>query len=378
MNQLAKRLWTLDASWHYLNHGSFGACPRSVLKEQDACRGRMERQAIKFMDEELPGGLRKAADALGRFVGAAGRDLVFVDNATAGANAVLRSFPWRRGDRCLMGSHAYPAVRFAAERLAAERGFKVVYARVPSRVRGPADIFEAYARALAPRTRLVVVDHIAAPSALVFPVRDIARLAKAAGAGVLVDGAHAPGQLPLDIASLGVDYYTGNLHKWLFAPKGSAFLWARRAVQDGLVPVITSNNAGQGYLKEFEWTGTKDPSPYLCAPAGLAFHRRLGGRALMERNRALAWAGAVIVAGRTGLPIPAPREMYAALVPLVLPKRLGSGPKAAAKVHKALQARKVEVPVFPVGSELFLRLSAQAYNDLGDYAALAKALKGLL
>lgn len=377
MNALAKRLWTLDASWHYLNNGSFGACPRSVLKEQDACRARMERQAVKFMDEELPGGLRKAADALGRFVGAQGRDLVFVDNATAGANAVLRSFPWKRGDRCLLGSHAYPAVRFAAERLAAERGFKVVYAKVPSRVRGPADVVDAFAAALAPRTRLVVTDHIAAPSALVFPVKDIARLAKSAGARVLVDGAHAPGQIPLDVSSLGVDYYTGNLHKWLFAPKGSAFLWARRAAQDGLVPVITSNNAGQGFLKEFEWTGTKDPSPFLCAPAGLAFHRRLGGRALMERNKALAWAGAVIAAGRTGLAIPAPREMYAALVPLVLPKRLGSGPKAAAKVHKALQARKVEVPVFPVGSELFLRLSAQAYNDLGDYAALARVIMKL-
>ncbi|TBR24624.1 aminotransferase class V-fold PLP-dependent enzyme, partial [bacterium] len=336
MNALARRLWTLDPSWHYLNNGSFGACPRPVLKAQDACRARMERQAVKFMDEELPGGLRKAADALGRFVGAQGRDIVFVDNATAAANAVLRSFPWRRGDRCLMGSHAYPAVRFAAERLAAERGFKVVYARVPSRVRGPKDIVEAYARALGPRTRLVVVDHIAAPSALVFPVRDIARAAKAAGARVLVDGAHAPGQIPLDLSALGVDYYTGNLHKWLFAPKGSAFLWARRAVQDGLVPVVTSNNAGQGYLKEFEWTGTKDPSPYLCSPAGLAFHKRLGGRALMDRNRALAWAGAVIVAGRAGLAIPAAREMYAALVPLVLPKRLGSGPAAAQSVHAAL------------------------------------------
>lgn len=378
MNQLAKRLWTLDTSWHYLNNGSFGACPRVVLRAQDALRARMERQAIKFMDSDLPGGLRKAADALGRFMGAAGRDIVFVDNATAGANAVLRSQPWKRGERCVLASHAYPAVRFAAERLAAERGFKVVYAAMPSRVRGPEDLAAPFARAIGPRTRLVVVDHIAAPSALVFPVKDIARMARSAGARVLVDGAHAPGQLPLDIAALGVDYYTGNLHKWLFAPKGSAFLWARRAAQDGLVPAITSNNAGQGYLKEFEWTGTKDPTPFLASPVGLAFHKSLGGRALMERNRALAWAGAVIAAGRTGLPIPAPREMYAALVPLVLPKRLGSGPKAAAKVHKALQARKVEVPVFPVGSELFVRLSAQAYNDLADYAALAKALKTLL
>lgn len=377
MNDLATRLWALDPSWHYVNNGSFGACPRAVLREQDRLRARLERQAVKFMDDELPAGLRRAADALGRFVGAAGRDLVFVDNATTAANAVLRSQPWRRGDRCLLADTAYPAVRFAAERLAAERGFQVVYARVPPRVRGPADLVEPFARALAPRTRLVVVDHIAAPTALVYPVREVARLAKAAGARVLVDGAHAPGQIPLELPSLGADYYTGNLHKWLFAPKGSAFLWARRAVQDGLVPAVTSNNAGQGFLKEFEWTGTKDPTPFLAAPAGLAFHRKLGGTALMARNRALAWAGAVIVAGRAGLPIPAPREMYAALVPLVLPKRLGSGPKAAARVHGALQRRKVEVPVFPVGGELFVRLSAQAYNGLDDYAALARAIMTL-
>lgn len=377
MNDLATRLWALDPSWHYVNNGSFGACPRAVLREQDRLRARLERQAVKFMDDELPAGLRRAADAVGRFVGAAGRDLVFVDNATTAANAVLRSQPWKKGDRCLLADTAYPAVRFAAERLAAERGFQVVYARVPSRVRGPADLVEPFARALAPRTRLVVVDHIAAPTALVYPVREVARLAKAAGARVLVDGAHAPGQIPLELPSLGADYCTGNLHKWLFAPKGSAFLWARRAAQDGLVPAVTSNNAGQGFLAEFAWTGTKDPTPFLAAPAGLAFHKRLGGAALMARNRALAWAGAVIVAGRTGLPIPAPREMYAALVPLVLPKRLGSGPKAAARAHKALQARKVEVPVFPVGGELFARLSAQAYNGLDDYAALARAIMTL-
>ncbi|MBI2363258.1 MAG: aminotransferase class V-fold PLP-dependent enzyme, partial [Elusimicrobia bacterium] len=205
----------------------------------------------------------------------------------------------------------------------------------------------------------------------------VARLAKAAGARVLVDGAHVPGQLPLDIPALGADYYTGNLHKWLFAPKGSAVLWARRAAQDGLVPVVTSNNAGQGFLEEFAWTGTRDPSPWLSAPAGRAFHRRLGAGRLMARNRALAWEGASLVARETGFPVPGPRAMYAAMVPVVLPRRWGSGRPGAERVHAALQGRKVEVPVFPVGNELFLRMSAQAYNDLSDFKALAAALLSL-
>ncbi|MBI5594856.1 MAG: aminotransferase class V-fold PLP-dependent enzyme [Elusimicrobia bacterium] len=378
MNALSRRLWTLAPSWRYLNNGSFGACPRAVLKEQDRWRARLERQAVVFMDDELPGGLRRAAADIGGFVGARGEDVVFVDNATTGANAVLRSLPWRRGERCLLADTAYPAVRFAAERLAAERGFGVDYARVPARLGGPEEVVQAFERALRPRTRLVVVDHIAAPTALVFPVRQVARLAKAAGARLLVDGAHAPGQIPLDIPAVGADYYTGNLHKWLFAPKGSAILWARRSVQDGLVPVVTSNNAGQGFLEEFAWTGTRDPSPWLSAPAGLAFHRRLGAGRLMARNRALAWQGASLVAEKTGFSIPGPRSMYAAMVPVVLPRRWGSGRPGAERVHAALQKRKVEVPVFPVGGELYLRMSAQAYNDLDDFKALARVLLSLL
>ena len=377
MNALSKRLWTFAPGWHYLNNGSFGACPRPVLRAQDACRASLERQAVVFMDDELPGALRRAAALVGRAVGARGRDVVFVDNATTGANAVLRSQPWRRGERCLLADTAYPAVRFAAERLAAERGFRVDYARIPARPGGPEEVLGAFERALRPRTRLVVCDHIAAPTALVYQVRPLARLAKAAGARLLVDGAHAPGQIPLDIPALGADYYTGNLHKWLFAPKGSAILWARRPAQDGLVPVVTSNNAGQGYLQEFAWTGTRDPSPWLSSPAGLAFHRRLGSGRLMARNRALAWEGASMVSARTGFPIPGPRAMYASMVPVVLPRRWGSGPAAADRVHAALQRRRVEVPVFPVGGELYLRMSAQAYNDLSDFEALSRALKSL-
>lgn len=377
MRPSAQSLWTFENGWHYLNHGSFGACPRPVLAAQSEWRRRLEAQPVRFMDRDLPKALRAAAAALGRFIGARGTDVVFVDNATTGVNAVLRSLPWRRGERMVLSSHAYPAVRNAALRLAAERGLRVAFAGLPSRVREPGDVVDAYARALAPKTRLVVVDHIAAPTALVFPVAAVARLARSAGARTLVDGAHAPGQVDLDVPSLGADYYTGNAHKWLCAPKGCAFLWARRGAQQGLVPVVTSNEAGKGYTAEFDWTGTRDPSPYLSVTAALAFHRRLGGAALRKSNRALAWVGASHVAFRLGLEIPAPEELYASMVPLVLPARLGSGPAAAARVHGALGRRKVEVPVFALGGELFLRVSAQAYNDLSDYEALADALKPL-
>ncbi|MDE2290500.1 MAG: aminotransferase class V-fold PLP-dependent enzyme, partial [Elusimicrobia bacterium] len=322
MNSLARRTWAFEPGWHYLNHGSYGACPRPVLAAQGRWRKALEAQPVRFMDREAPPALRAAAAALGRFVGARGEDVVFVDNATAAANAVLRAQPWRTGDRVVLSSHVYPSVRNAAERLAAERGFKVVVAKLPARVRSEEDVLEAYERALGPRTRLVVVEHIASASALVFPARALCRLARAAGARVFVDGAHAPGQVDVDLAALGADYWTGNAHKWLCAPKGCAVLWARRAVQDGLLPPVTSTTAGRGFTAEFDYAGTRDPSAYLAVTEALSFHRRLGGARLRARNRALAWEGGSLAARRHGLEVPSPRALYAAMVPMVLPARL--------------------------------------------------------
>mgnify|MGYP001593701461 CR=1 FL=1 len=370
-------LWPLRPRVDFLNHGSFGSCPRPVRAAQDRWRERMEARPIDFLDGELSGRLRAAASRLAAFLGASGRDLVFVDNATAGANAVLRSFPWRAGDEVVLADHAYPAVMNAARHLASGAGAKVRLARVPFAPQSPAEVTAAFEAALTPRTRLAVVDHVTSPTGLIFPVKEIVRLSRRRGIKVLVDGAHAPGMLDLDIPALGADWYTGNLHKWLCAPKGSAFLWASKAGQRGLHPAVISNNYGKGFLEEFDWCGTKDPSPWLSVTAALDFHKRLGGAKLRRRNRALALAMGTRLARAWGAEL-APASMLGSMAALALPLKGRASLAAAERLHDALRRRGVEVPVFFRLGRLFLRISAAAYNRPGDYDRLERLVPGLL
>jgi isopenicillin-N epimerase len=276
--------WALDWEFLSVNHGSFGATPRVVLAAQREWQQRMEAQPGRFVRAVLPQALRHAADRVGEFIGADGADIAFVENATTACNAVLRSLRLRVGDQVLVLSHAYGAVRNAVRHVCERAGAHVMEAAVPFPDPDPEAIAANIAAALTPRTRLALVDHITSASALVLPLRRIIDVCHAAGVPVLVDGAHGPAQVPLDMRALGADWYAGNCHKWLCAPKGSAFLYARADRQDDLHPVTISHGFGRGFLEEFDWTGTRDPSAWLATPAAIDFHRRLGGEALMARN----------------------------------------------------------------------------------------------
>ena len=293
-----------------------------------------------------------------------------MDNATAGANAVL-GLSWRAGDEVVLADHAYPAVMNAARHLASGAGAKVRLARVPFAPQSPAEVTAAFEAALTPRTRLAVVDHVTSPTGLIFPVKEIVRLSRRRGIKVLVDGAHAPGMLDLDIPALGADWYTGNLHKWLCAPKGSAFLWASKAGQRGLHPAVISNNYGKGFLEEFDWCGTKDPSPWLSVTAALDFHKRLGGAKLRRRNRALALAMGTRLARAWGAEL-APASMLGSMAALALPlkgRELGGG-----RLHDALR-RRVECRCSS-GWELFSDFAALITG--GGYDRLGRLVPGLL
>ena len=217
--------WLLDPEYIFLNHGSYGATPRAVLAEQDRWRERMERHPNNFMNIELPAALRSAAASLASFLTCNEKDLVFIENATVGCNAVLNSLRLTAGDEILLTDHGYPAVRNAAEHVAMKTGARVVEAKVPFPIASAKIILDAVASHLGSRTRIVILDHITSPTAIIFPIRELVSLCRRAGALVLIDGAHGPGMLPLDIPSIGADWYVGNCHKWLMAPKGSAFLW---------------------------------------------------------------------------------------------------------------------------------------------------------
>lgn len=382
--------WLLDRAVTYLNHGTVGATPRAVLDAQHAWQRRIEAQPAAFLFRDMmrvtrdrPGQprllLRQAADAVGQFVGARGDDLVFVDNASTGINAVLRAVALAPGDEVVVLDQAYGAVTKAAEFVARAAGARVVVAATP--FPPPADGDSAYAeaveRALTSRTRLAVLDHISSETALTLPIAAMIARCRARGVPVLVDGAHAPGAIALDIASLGADWYVGNLHKWAFAPRACAFLWAAPARHEALHPTVISWGLGEGLAQEFDWTGTRDPSAMLSAPAGLHFMRDvLGVDAMRAWNHDLAWRMAHALAARWGRPFDTPESMVGCMASVALPARidaLGADAAPALKDWLYLE-RRIEAQVLAIRGRPHVRLAAQVYNDETDFERLADAV----
>jgi isopenicillin-N epimerase len=365
----------LDPAFLTVNHGSYGATPRAVLAAQDIWRARMEAQPTRFMTLELPGALRAAASRLAAFLGVDSDELAFVENATVGCNAVLRSMDLAAGDEILVLDHGYGAVVKTARYVAARVGARVVEAAIPFPAMDEAALVAEIAARIGPRTRLAVLDHITSPSALVLPVAAMAAACRAAGVPVLVDSAHAPGNVEFDVLELGADWVTGNCHKWLSAPKGCAFLWARRERQAGLHPVTISHGYGAGFLAEFDWTGTRDPSAYLSVGAALDHHERLGGAVLRERNTALASEATALLAARLGTESPTLGRAGGCAMGLVRVPLPGTVDSARAlSVRAALLKRDTDAAVQALGGSAWLRVSAAAYNELNDFARLAELL----
>jgi isopenicillin-N epimerase len=379
----------LDPAVVFLNHGSFGACPREVLAFQRELQDRMEREPIRFFVRDLEGLLDEARAEISALVAAAPQDVALVTNATHACNAVLASLELSEGDEVVVTSHGYNAVNNAVLRWC--RRATVRTAEIPFPIRSSDEAVAAVAAVLSPRTRLCVIDHVTSPTALVLPVAEIAALARRCGAEVLVDGAHAPGMLDLDVPALGAGYYTGNLHKWVCAPKGAGFLWVRRDLQPALTPVVTSHGMNSTrldrsrFLLEFDWTGTDDPTAVLSVPAALRFLRRRSGGSLAEHrgeNRRLCLAARARLVARLGLEVPAPEDMLGSMATLLLPDRppheavLGALPGYADPLQARLVARGVQVPIvnWPRPESRAFRISAQRYNTLADYEALADAL----
>jgi isopenicillin-N epimerase len=370
--EISRSEWLLDPDVAFLNHGSFGATPRTVLAEQDRWRARMERHPTGFMADELPSALRAAAARLAAFVNSDTNDLVFVENATAGCNTVLNALRLAADDEILLTDHGYAAVRKAAGHAATRAGARVVEAAVPFPVADPAKVLAAVAGRLGPRTRLVILDHVTSVTAVVCPIRQLVAQCRAAGALVLVDGAHAPGMLSLDVPAIGADWYVGNCHKWLMAPKGSGFLWTNPARQADTHPLVISHGFGRGFTAAFDWIGTRDPTAWLAVPAALDFHLRLGGPALRERNAALAREQATRLAHTWNTERGAPDPLTGSMATVRLPLNGPASPESAQKLRAKLFAdHRIEVAVMAFAGALWARISAQAYNQPADYERLA-------
>jgi isopenicillin-N epimerase len=361
-----------------------------VLEFQRAVREHLEWQPVHFFVRELEGLLDAARRELAAFVGAEADDLVFVPNATAGINTVLRSLRFGPGDELLVTDHEYNACRNVLDYVAQESGARVVQAEIPFPLAGPEAIVSRILERVTPRTRLALIDHVTSQTGLVFPIESLVSALKQRGVDVMVDGAHAPGMVPLNVGRLGATYYSGNCHKWVCAPKGAAFLHVQRDRQEDIRPLVISHGANSPrkdrsrFLIEFGWTGTWDPSPFLSVPEALRCVGGLvpGGWAeVMNRNRALTLAARQHLCEALGIEVPCPPEMIGALASLPLPDSVQQAPQSSPLYADPLQdelRRKfgIEVPVipWPAPPKRLLRISGQLYNSLPQFKVLAEAL----
>jgi isopenicillin-N epimerase len=379
------RHWMLDPDCTYLNHGTVGATPRRVLAKQQALRDEMERQPARFVLRELGGympmpwrtasRLREASEHVAGFVGASADDLVLVANVTTGINAVLQSVPFGSGDEVVITDLAYGAVTIAARTVCARSGASLRIVHIDYPVGDPGVIVEAIVTAITPRTKLVIVDHVTAQTALVLPVAAIAAECRARGVPVLIDGAHVPGSRALDIQSLGVDWYAANLHKWAHAPRGCGFLWAAPERQSVLHFPVIYWGRDKGFREEFEHTATSDPTSALAAPEGIALLREWGFEACVSYMHSLAREAAAMLADRLGASFSIPCGLTGTMVTVPLPDTLGRTDDDAERLRLALLVEdQIEVHLFAWRTKLWARMSLQIYNDRSDVERLADAL----
>jgi len=365
----------------FLNHGSYGASPRPVFDAYQEWQRELEGQPVEFLGRRLRGLLEASRAALGAYVGADGDDLVYVPNSTFALNVVARALPLSPGDEVLGTDHEYGAIERTWRFVCGRRGARYVRQAVPLRPSSPDEVVEAIWAGVTPRTRVLFLSHITSPTATVFPIEPLLRRARAAGILSVVDGAHAPGQLPLDLEALGADFYAGNCHKWLCAPKGSAFLHARREVQELLSPLVVSwgwqsDRPGPSrFVDEQQLQGTRDPAAFLAVPAAIRFLEQHDWPAVRRRCHDLLAGARRAIGALTGLPplTPDTPDWYAQMAAFPLPPC--DGPALKERLYRSYQ---IEVPVTSWQGLAFVRVSVQGYTSAADVAALVGALADLL
>ena len=380
--------WSLEPSRLFLNHGSFGACPNFVIEEQRKWQDLMEREPVRFFEELMPDLLLKSREALGIFLNCSPDDLAFVSNATSGVNTILRSLHFEQGDEILVPNHAYQACRNSIDFVAKRWGATVVEVAIPFPIDGPETVVELMTSACSERTKLVMIDTVTSPTGLRMPFEALTEFFEGKGVEVLLDAAHGIGMIPLNLGELGASYVTSNCHKWLCAPKGSAFLYVREDKQSKIQPLTISHGHTfplgdtTRFRHEFDWTGTQDISGWCSIPAvieGMADLMDGGWDSIMQHNHDLAIQGRNVLCERLGIEPPCPDEMVACISTIQLPGNIPMKEKMHEPdpLHHILSEKyNIQVPVWswPSPEGRYLRISAQLYNSIEQYERLADAL----
>jgi isopenicillin-N epimerase len=381
LRQDLRSQWMLRPGLTFLNHGSFGAVPRQVFDVQTEWRARIEAEPIEMLGRRSAELIDEAKIPVGKMFGMKPADFGFVTNATEAANAVLRSLNLRPGDELLTTDHVYHAIRQTMKLTARRAGATVREVAIPLPVTSAEQIRDAVLNAISPSTRLLVIDHVTSPTGLVFPLEAIIKGCRERGVEVLADGAHTPGMLPLDVEKIGATYYVANLHKWVCAPKGSAFVWVSPDRQADVHPTVISHHLDDGFAREFSWQGTRDISSWLTVPTAIAFMADLGWDAVMEHNHRLAaWAHQMLIDRWNVKPLsPVDGALLGSLATVSLPAALA---QLDSKQQQALQQRlfnefQIEVPLVGWNGRSMLRVACQVYNTPAEYDRLAAVILNL-
>lgn len=379
--------WRLAEKVVFLNHGSFGACPWVVLEAQRRLREEMESGPVQFLTRKYDARLDAARNTLAEFIGADPGNLAFVTSATTGVNAVVRSLDFKEGDEILTTSLDYNACRNVLAEVARRTGAKLVVADVPFPSAGPDEVVDAILAAVTPRTRLAMIDHVTSHSGMVYPLEKIVRSLEERGVDTLVDGAHAPGMLALDLEKLGAAYYTGNLHKWVCAPKGAAFLWVRPDKQDAIQPAVISHGNNRArpdhtdFQNRFDWPATQDPTAWFCTADAIRWLGEFlpgGWPRFRTRQRDMVLAARRMLCERLNLHAPCPEEMIGTMATLPMPGKLAvpHGEGLADPVYQQLcDEFGIELQVVVFGGQRWFRISAHLHNSPDEYRYLADVLE---
>ena len=373
---LAQR-WAIDPKYVFLNHGSFGAVPRAVRQSWIAAQDRVEARPIELLGRRIRELLAPSRSRVGEFLGMRPGGFGFVTNATEGVNSVLRSIDFRAGDELLTTSHVYRAVAKAMQFRARQCGASYVEVPLPLPIAGPAQVLEAVTGGFTARTRLVVIDHVTSATGLVFPIADIVSACRQRGIEVLVDAAHVPGMLPVDVEALGATYWTGNLHKWCCAPKGTAVLWVSEGRARDIKPANVSHYLDEGLDVEFDWQGTRDMAAWMVAGDAIGFMSALGWDAVRRHNDQMArWVQRMLCDRWEVEPIsPADGRMLGSMCTVPLPTEIRARFETALDFQEALYAQhRIEVPIIDFDGRWHARPSAQVYNRAAQYDLLAQAV----
>ncbi len=384
--------WGLDPNTVFLNHGSFGATPIAVLEEQDRIRRLMERDPVHFVERLSHEMWQDSINELSKFLNADSGGMSFVANATTGVNTILRSLNLSKGDEIIVPDHAYQACRNAIDFVTERSGARTVVIRIPFRIDDESDIIDPIISAISDRTVLAMIDTVSSPTGIRMPFEKLVGLIQERGVDVLVDAAHGPGIVPLDIRKLNAAYITGNCHKWICTPKGSAFLHIRDDRREGVKPLTIGHGyssdlpSAEKFRMEFDWTGTRDPSPWLCIPFAISHIGGLingGWTEIMNKNHEMVIFGRDLLCETLDISPPTPDSMVSSMSSVEFPwnEDVGPAPIDGDPIHNTLfDEYRIQVPVisWPNHNRKYLRISAQVYNSKEDYEYLSDSLISIL